>query len=349
MLPRIVLALALVLVASPALAAAPDRSGLSYEDNVTINAACYAASMKGEDAFQACVAQQMAALAHHPSPDRTGLSAVEAREVAEDCIDLRRQGVAQYNDCLTKAVAAAAPAAADGDANDALAGTAMLAHALVTDETSAPKPPDEAKLPLPRAELPPLPHAANDAAMTAAQLYKLVERSVFVVAAARSPGDARARQISQGSAVAVAPHLLLTNCHVVDHRPMIVLLQDEETWRAKLVAADLAADRCVLEADGPALTPVPGVRPFADIVVGEPVFALGAPHALERTMTGGLVSGRREIKGRNMIQTSAPVSPGSSGGGLFDARGNLLGITTLASLPGWQNLNFAVAAADFWE
>ncbi len=47
-----------------------------------------------------------------------------------------------------------------------------------------------------------------------------------------------------------------------------------------------------------------------------------------------------------LVQTSAPISHGSSGGGLFDARGELLGITTFY-FAGGQNLNFAVAAEDF--
>lgn len=47
-----------------------------------------------------------------------------------------------------------------------------------------------------------------------------------------------------------------------------------------------------------------------------------------------------------LIQTTAPISPGSSGGGLFDAKGNLIAITAFF-LKGSQNLNFAVAAEDF--
>ena len=126
-------------------------------------------------------------------------------------------------------------------------------------------------------------------------------------------------------------------------------MTEHVSHRAKLVAADEASDRCVIESEGPDLEPVAGVRPFSDLAVGERVFAIGAPRALERTLTEGLVSGLRTGPGRNMIQTSAPLSPGSSGGGLFDDRGNLLGITTLASLPGSQNLNFAIAASDYWE
>jgi hypothetical protein len=47
------------------------------------------------------------------------------------------------------------------------------------------------------------------------------------------------------------------------------------------------------------------------------------------------------------VQTSAPISPGSSGGGLFDERGNLLGITSF-KIDDAENLNFAIAAEDFW-
>jgi S1-C subfamily serine protease len=49
-----------------------------------------------------------------------------------------------------------------------------------------------------------------------------------------------------------------------------------------------------------------------------------------------------------MLQTTAPISPGSSGGGLFDERGNLVGITT-SSLRSAQSVNFAIPAEDFWQ
>jgi S1-C subfamily serine protease len=345
-LPRTAAALAACLLGASALAATPDRSTLSFEDNVTINTACYATRAKGGDAFDRCVKTQLASLAAHPAPDRTTLGEGRAKAIEANCAYLRRVGIAQYNDCLSKG-SAAEPAPAEADDKDALASNASLAKALT--QKDEPVPAAAATLPPPSAVLRSRPEHIARAALPAAELYKRVERSVFVVGAARSIGDARARDILQGSAVAIADHLLLTNCHVVQHRPVIVLLQDHVTYRAKLVASDAPNDRCVLESEGAALVPIAGVRAFADIAVGERVFAIGAPRALERTLTEGLVSGLRAAKGRNLIQTSAPLSPGSSGGGLFDERGNLLGITTLASLPGSQNLNFAISAADFWE
>ncbi|HUB95106.1 MAG TPA: trypsin-like peptidase domain-containing protein [Stellaceae bacterium] len=345
-LPRALAVLATASLAASALAAEPDRSSLSYEDNVSINTACHAAIAQGSDAFAACVTQQMAALKTHPAPDRTALGEAQARAIEDDCAYLRLQGVAPYNDCLTKAVATE-PAAASDEDKDALVSVTSLAKAL-TGADDAPPSVTAPSLPLPKTVLPAIPGHPSHAALSPEALYKEAERSVFVVGAARSVGDARARDIMQGSAVAITDHLLLTNCHVVQDRPVIVLLQDRVSYRASLVAADPKADRCVLKSEGAALTPVAGVRLFDSVAVGEPVYAIGAPRGLERTLTEGLVSAMRPGKERNLIQTSAPLSPGSSGGGLFDEYGNLVGITTLASLPGSQNLNFAIAAADFW-
>jgi S1-C subfamily serine protease len=67
---------------------------------------------------------------------------------------------------------------------------------------------------------------------------------------------------------------------------------------------------------------------------------------LELTLAEGLVFSKRTSDGVRFIQTSAPNSPGSSGGGLFDAQRNLLGITTFL-LKDAQNLNFAIAAEEY--
>jgi len=61
------------------------------------------------------------------------------------------------------------------------------------------------------------------------------------------------------------------------------------------------------------------------------------------TISEGLVSGVREADAQTWVQTTAPISPGSSGGGLFDTQGRLVGITTFL-LKDKQNLNFAVPA-----
>jgi len=82
-------------------------------------------------------------------------------------------------------------------------------------------------------------------------------------------------------------------------------------------------------------------RASSSLAVGERVYAIGAPEGLELTLSEGVISGLRDFDGAHVIQTSAPVSPGSSGGGLFDAHGHLIGITTFSMKEG-QNLNFAL-------
>ncbi len=74
--------------------------------------------------------------------------------------------------------------------------------------------------------------------------------------------------------------------------------------------------------------------------VGAKVYAVGAPHGLELTLSEGIVSSLREFEGSNYIQTTAAISNGSSGGGLFDENGALVGLMTFNYTKG-QNLNFA--------
>jgi hypothetical protein len=83
------------------------------------------------------------------------------------------------------------------------------------------------------------------------------------------------------------------------------------------------------------------VRASSKLATGEHVYAIGSPEGLELTFSEGVISALRDTEGVRMIQTSAPISPGSSGGGLFDAQGNLIGITTFQLKEG-QSLNFAL-------
>ncbi|MDI1451255.1 trypsin-like peptidase domain-containing protein [Polyangium sp. 6x1] len=81
------------------------------------------------------------------------------------------------------------------------------------------------------------------------------------------------------------------------------------------------------------------------IVVGERAIAIGNPLGLEHTLTDGLVSARRLHEGRQWIQISVPISPGNSGGPLFNMRGEVIGINTAqfgGAFTGAQNLNLAV-------
>lgn len=77
--------------------------------------------------------------------------------------------------------------------------------------------------------------------------------------------------------------------------------------------------------------------------VGESVVTIGNPRGLESTLSTGIVSGIRRIEGVTLIQTTTPISPGSSGGPLMSLDGKVIGITTFY-LKESQNVNFAIAA-----
>lgn len=190
------------------------------------------------------------------------------------------------------------------------------------------------------------PVSVEGAALDPRALFKKLSASVFKLEGTRGEGTA------QGSAVAVSTTELVTNCHVVQGALKLLLKQEKKEWPARLVRADPATDRCVITADGLMLQPVAGVRSYDSLEVGEAVYTLGSPVGLELTLSNGLISGRRDVEDRHYVQTTAPISPGSSGGGLFDARGNLVGVTTLVLVGRHnlnQSLNFAIPAEAFWQ
>ncbi|MCA0303866.1 MAG: serine protease [Proteobacteria bacterium] len=171
--------------------------------------------------------------------------------------------------------------------------------------------------------------------LRAEEIFEKVSGSVYVVKA-----DKR-----MGSAVAISDTELLTNCHVVEDLAEVKLARAKTEMPAEVVSRNVDADRCVLRT----ATKLPSwvkVRPYDDIKVGEKAITIGTPQGLELTAAEGIVSSKRLYNNTRVIQTSAPISQGSSGGGLFDAQGHLLGITTFYFKAG-QNLNFAVAAEEY--
>jgi S1-C subfamily serine protease len=168
----------------------------------------------------------------------------------------------------------------------------------------------------------------------------MLSPSIFIVHAKKGNGDE-----FQGSAVAISTHKLLTNCHVVDGAAEIKLTQKEKQFDVSLISANVNADRCILQTSSQIENFVT-IRPYDELEIGEKLYSIGAPLGLELTLSDGLLSGKRALSGERLVQTTAPISPGSSGGGLFDAYGNLVGITTFM-LKGSENLNFAIAAQEY--
>ena len=181
-------------------------------------------------------------------------------------------------------------------------------------------------------------------ALTPAELFAQVSPSVWRVQTL----DADGLLLGQGSAVVVAPGLLVTNCHVLARARQVQVRRDgpAKATPARLSLWDVQRDLCQLEAAGLSAPFVP-LGSAADAAVGQPAYAIGHPRGLDLTMSAGLVSSlRRNGAGQLvLLQTSAAISGGSSGGGLFNEAGALLGLTTIASITGdAQNLNFAIPA-----
>ena len=194
-----------------------------------------------------------------------------------------------------------------------------------------------------------MPVASTGPVVPATDFFRQTSPSVYLIEAAKDGAALRHhKNVYEGSAVAITPTLALTNCHIVNKRDGLILIQGKQKdTGVTVIASDPKTDRCILQADTMKLHPISGVRPYGDIVVGEKVFTIGNPSGLVATLSEGIVSGLRTQKGVRYVQTSAPISPSSSGGGLFDERGNLLGITSF-KIDDAENLNFAIAAEDYW-
>jgi len=135
----------------------------------------------------------------------------------------------------------------------------------------------------------------------------------------------------------------LTNCHVLRGATSFTVSHKRHKAIGIFIFGNPEYDLCLV---GSKLTlPVVSKRSFFSLRVGEAAYAVGAPRGLELSLTNGIVSQLRGdplLSPPLLIQTTAPISPGSSGGGLFDEEGQLIGITTFFFKES-QSLNFAVS------
>jgi S1-C subfamily serine protease len=195
----------------------------------------------------------------------------------------------------------------------------------------------------------PMPAASSGPVLSAVDLFKQTAPSIYLIMAAKDDAAFKERKgVYEGSAVAITQNLALTNCHIVKGRSKLILIQKRQRDTATVVASDPRTDRCIIQPQSIQLHPIASVRAYRDLAVGEKVYTIGNPSGLASTLSEGIISGLRTQHGVRYVQTSAPISPGSSGGGLFDERGNLLGITSF-KIEDAENLNFAIAAEDYWR
>jgi S1-C subfamily serine protease len=128
---------------------------------------------------------------------------------------------------------------------------------------------------------------------------------------------------------------ILTNYHVVaDAQQVEVTTYDKHRYKARVIGKDRHHDLALLQISAPNLVPSV-LADSRNLVVGQKVYAIGNPFGLNGTMTTGIISAKRSIRGPsgdlidNAIQTDAAINPGNSGGPLLNSRGEVIGITSL--------------------
>jgi TPR repeat protein len=183
---------------------------------------------------------------------------------------------------------------------------------------------------------------------SAEDIFERLSPSVFRVVVGdiqKQKGETKVMSGGSGSAVAITKDIALTNCHVVENMNVVLLKIGTEFGAARVIQRDEKQDVCTLKSLERPLKPVKNSRPYSGLKIGETVYAIGSPAGLENSLSQGVISGKRTMKDGVWIQTTAAISPGSSGGGLFDATGRLIGITTFkSSREDDEALNFAAPA-----
>jgi hypothetical protein len=147
---------------------------------------------------------------------------------------------------------------------------------------------------------------------------------------------------SLGSGFLVAPNIIATNYHVIEnsYSGYVKLVNEDDLYEIDgVVGYNAKYDLALIKVSNNLGSPLTLKQSSVDI--GQKIFAIGNPLGLEGTISDGIISGLRDFEGVSLLQISAPISPGNSGGPVVDANGKLVGVATSTFEEG-QNLNFAV-------
>lgn len=157
--------------------------------------------------------------------------------------------------------------------------------------------------------------------------------------------DTSGQPCSSGSGVLIAQGgIILTNFHVASCGVSYAIhLENCDTvfYTSELLKYHADDDLALIRLSGCPARPIP-LYTGAQVKRGQPVVAIGSPLGLFNSVSDGIIAGFRRLGDTDMIQFTAPTSPGSSGGALLDRFGRLIGIVT-AGFEGGQNLNLAVS------
>lgn len=176
------------------------------------------------------------------------------------------------------------------------------------------------------------------------ELVRRVKPSVVVI----NVLDEQSKPFAMGSGFCIAPGFIVTNYHVIQKSSRFkVKLANGDTHDVQRIAAtDELNDLAILETGLPAskLLPLPLSPSLPQ--EGERVFVISNPRGLQGTISDGIVSSiRRFASGRLLVQMTAAISPGSSGGAVINLRGQVIGVA-VGGLENGQSLNFMIPAIN---
>lgn len=159
--------------------------------------------------------------------------------------------------------------------------------------------------------------------------------------------DAKLKAIATGSGVIVsASGEILTNYHVIEDAYYISVYTSEREYQTSTVlSVDKARDLALIKIDAKNLQAV-NIGDSTSAKMGESIITLGSPLGFSNTLSTGVISNKsRVVDGSEFIQITAPIDHGNSGGGLFNSKGELIGIIT-AKVESSANINLAIPAKD---
>ncbi len=156
--------------------------------------------------------------------------------------------------------------------------------------------------------------------------------------------DEDGKQLASGSGFNIkSDGVIITNYHVISGASSITCtLNNNEQYEVDYILNyNILKDIAILKLKEASNLPVVRLGDSDKVELAEDVVAIGNPLEFQNTVTTGIISGIRNMFGIDYIQTSASISPGSSGGPLFNSYGDVIGITSMTILNS-QNINFAV-------
>lgn len=155
--------------------------------------------------------------------------------------------------------------------------------------------------------------------------------------------DANGQPVSLGSGFFIKSGEIATNLHVVkgSTRGYARLISQPSKFQIEgITATDSKRDLVVLKVSD-TRTPALTLGQSDAVQVGDSVYAVGNPQGLEGTFSQGIISAIRDLKEDKLLQITAPISPGSSGGPVLNHKGEVVGVS-VATYKNGQNLNFAI-------